>query len=512
LDGPAGKLPAMTSPDSIFDFPAALAANAASAPDHPAVICGASRLNWAAYWQRAQRLAATLAAHGVGPGDSVASIAASCVDYAVLWAAVLRLRATIAPLAPSSTPDQIAAMVADSGAQLVFVDAANRAEFGAVLAGRTLVDLDALDAWLDADAVLPPLAPLDPAAGFNIIYSSGTTGTPKGIVQSCTMRSLHITGARRLGYSASSVTLCSTPLYSNTTLVSFIPTLAWGGTVVLMPKFDTAKWLQHAEMTQTTHAMLVPVQYRRLLADPGFDATDLSSLQMKFCTSAPFAADLKADVLRRMPGGLVEFFGMTEGGVGFMLVAHEHPDKLHTVGLPQPGHEVRIIDEDGHDVPPGTPGEIVGRSPATMNGYRNRPDLTAKAYWIDSDGKEWLRTGDIGRLDEDGFLTLMDRAKDMIISGGFNIYPSDLEAVLLALPGVVEAAVVGIASDAWGETPVAFVVAPDGDADALRTAANAKLGKTQRLAAVVLTDELPRSHIGKVLKRELRDGYTGKVA
>jgi acyl-CoA synthetase (AMP-forming)/AMP-acid ligase II len=256
----------------------------------------------------------------------------------------------------------------------------------------------------------------------------------------------------------------------------------------------------------------VPVQYRRLLADPGFDATDLSSIQMKFCTSAPFAAELKAEVLRRMPGGLIEFFGMTEGGVGFMLVAHEHPDKLHTVGQPQPGHEVRIIDEEGNDVPPGTPGEIVGRSPATMNGYKNRPDLTAKAYWIDAQGKEWLRTGDIGRLDEDGFLTLMDRAKDMIISGGFNIYPSDIEAVLLTLPGVVEAAVVGVASVAWGETPVAFVVAPEADPEALRTAANAKVGKTQRLAAVVLVDELPRSHIGKVLKRELRDSFVGTVA
>jgi len=498
--------------DAIFDFPAALAANAAARPDHPAVICGADQLCWRDYVARAEKLAATLADRGVKPGDSIASIALSCVDYAVLWAAVLRLRATIAPLAPSSTPDQIAAMVADSGAQFVFVDAANRAEFGAVLSDKTLVDLDRLNSFIDPTAQPPRLAPLDPAAGFNIIYSSGTTGTPKGIVQSCTMRSLHITGGRRIGYGPDCVTLCSTPLYSNTTLVSFIPTLAWGGTVVLMPKFDTAKWLHLAETHRATHAMLVPVQYLRLLADPAFDATDLTSLQMKFCTSAPFAAELKAEVLRRMPGGLIEFFGMTEGGVGFMLVAHEHPDKLHTVGLPQPGHEVRIIDEDGHDVPPGTPGEIVGRSPATMNGYRNRPDLTAKAYWIDSDGREWLRTGDIGRLDEDGFLTLMDRAKDMIISGGFNIYPSDLEAVLLALPGVVEAAVVGIASDAWGETPVAFVVAPDGDADTVRAAANAKLGKTQRLAAVVLVDELPRSHIGKVLKRELRDGFTGKVA
>jgi long-chain acyl-CoA synthetase len=494
-----------------FDFPAAIIARGAAAPDRPAVICGEQQLNWGPFATRVEAVAATLAKLGVAPGDAVAAIAYSSVDYAVLWAAVLRLRATMAPLAPSSTPAQIAAMVGDSGARLVFVDAPARADFAAVLASQALVDLDDLDAWIAADAEAPPLARLDPDAAFNIIYSSGTTGTPKGIVQSAAMRSLHITGARGLGYDEDSIALCSTPLYSNTTLVSFIPTLAWGGTVVLMPKFDAGGWLKLAEAHQVTHAMLVPVQYRRLLEDPRFDAHDLSSLRMKFCTSAPFSAALKAEVLARMPGGLVEFFGMTEGGVSFVFPAHLHPDKLHTVGQPSPGHAVRIIDEDGNDVAPGMPGEIVGQSPATMNGYKNRPDLTAEAYWTAPDGSQWLRTGDIGRLDDEGFLTLMDRAKDMIISGGFNIYPSDIEAVLLALPGVVEAAVVGIASDRWGETPVAFVVAPGGNGEAIRGTANAGLGKTQRLAAVELVSELPRSHIGKVLKRELRDGFIGRV-
>jgi acyl-CoA synthetase (AMP-forming)/AMP-acid ligase II len=491
-----------------FDFPAAIRDHAAQQPDHVAVICGDDRIDYAALVARADAVAATLAALGTRPGDSVAAVAASSVDYAVLWVAVLRLRATIAPLAPSSTADQIAAMVADSGARLVFVDAAARHDFGAVLGAYDLVDLDRLDGWIDPAAVVPPLADLDPDSAFNIIYSSGTTGTPKGIVQSAAMRSMHIIGGRVLGYDENSITLLSTPLYSNTTLVSFLPTLAWGGTVVLQPKFNALEWLKLAEQHAATHAMLVPVQYRRLLAEPRFDDFKLSFV-MKFCTSAPFPAELKAEVLRRMPGGLVEFFGMTEGGVSFIFPAHLFPDKLHTVGRPSDGHAVRIIDEDGNDVPPGTPGEIVGQSGATMNGYKNRPDLTEKAFWTAPDGSKWLRTGDIGRLDEDGFLTLMDRAKDMIISGGFNIYPSDIEAVILALTGVVEAAVVGVASDRWGETPIGFVVAPGADADRLRADANGRLGKTQRLADLVLVDELPRSHIGKVLKRELRDSYQG---
>ena len=493
-----------------FDFSAAILDHAAQRPGAVAVICGNQRISYACLAARADAVAATLAKLDAAPGDSVAAIAASSVDYAVLWVAVLRLRATIAPLAPSSTPEQIAAMIGDSGAKLVFVDAAARRDFGAVLGNTTLVDLDNLDSWIDPAATVPPLGPLDPAAAFNIIYSSGTTGTPKGIVQSAAMRSMHIIGGRVLGYDENSITLLSTPLYSNTTLVSFLPTLAWGGTVVLQPKFNAREWLGLAQAHAATHTMLVPVQYRRLLAEPAFDDHRLSFV-MKFCTSAPFPAELKAEVLRRMPGGLVEFFGMTEGGVSFVFPAHLFPDKLHTVGRPSEGHAVRIIDEEGNDVPPGTPGEIVGQSGATMNGYKNRPDLTKKAFWTAPDGSKWLRTGDIGRLDEDGFLTLMDRAKDMIISGGFNIYPSDIEAVILALPGVVEAAVVGVASDRWGETPVAFVVAPGVDAESLRAAANAGLGKTQRLAALVLVDELPRSHIGKALKRELRDGFAGKV-
>lgn len=491
-----------------FDFATAIADHARRDPGHVAVICGPDQCSYADFVARADRVAATLAKLGTAPGDTVAAIAASSVDYAVLWAAVLRLRATIAPLAPSSTPDQIAAMVGDSGARLVFVDAAAQRDFGDALASRALVDIDDLDRWIDPDALLPAMAPLDPDAAFNIIYSSGTTGTPKGIVQSCAMRSMHIIGGRVLGYDENSVTLLSTPLYSNTTLVSFLPTLAWGGTVVLQPKFNALEWLALAEKHAATHTMLVPVQYRRLLAEPRFDEFRLSFV-MKFCTSAPFPAELKAEVLRRMPGGLVEFFGMTEGGVSFVFPAHLFPDKLHTVGRPSEGHAVRIIDEDGNDVPPGTPGEIVGQSGATMKGYKNRPDLTEKAFWTAPDGSKWLRTGDIGRLDEDGFLTLMDRAKDMIISGGFNIYPSDIEAVILAQTGVVEAAVVGVASDRWGETPVAFVVAPGADADELRASANDRLGKTQRLADLVLVDELPRSHIGKVLKRELRDSYHG---
>ena len=182
---------------------------------------------------------------------------------------------------------------------------------------------------------------------------------------------------------------------------------------------------------------------------------------------------------------------------------------------PLNGHEMRLIDADGREVAAGEAGEIVGRSPAMMTGYYRQPDKTAQAEWYDSDGRRFIRTGDVGRFDEDGFLVLMDRKKDMIISGGFNIYPSDLEQVLARHPEVVESAVVGVPSPRWGETPVAFVTLRRGSAltaDALADWTNGQLGKMQRLADVVIVDALPRSPIGKVLKRELRERFSGEVA
>jgi acyl-CoA synthetase (AMP-forming)/AMP-acid ligase II len=218
-------------------------------------------------------------------------------------------------------------------------------------------------------------------------------------------------------------------------------------------------------------------------------------------------------VLRRWPGGLVEYFGMTEGGGTCVLVAHQFPDKLHTVGRPAEGHELHVLDDDGRALPPGEVGEIVGHSPLTMMlGYHGRPAETAAIEWRDPTGKRFIRTGDLGRFDADGFLTIVGRKKDVIISGGFNIYPVDLEAALVAHGAVAEAAVVGVPSTRWGETPVAFVVLAAGrqaTAEALREFANAQLGSTQRIADVAVVPSLPRSPIGKVLKRELRDAYTG---
>ena len=487
-------------------------AHARDRPDHIAVADEQASLTYREFARLMDRVAASLQRDGIVSGEAVAICAASSIAYLATFVGILKAGAAVAPLAPSASRESLRGMLADCGARQVFVDAAARALIGEV-AGAVMIDLDGGNGgapwrtWLATeDASAAPVA-IAPDMAFNIIYSSGTTGTPKGVVQPHSYRWPQL---RWTYFNGKAVTLVSTPLYSNTTLVVALPTLAVGGTVVLMARFNAAAFLQKSEQWRVTHAMLVPVQYVRLLKDPAFDQADLSNYRFKFCTSAPFGAELKAEVLRRWPGGLVEFYGMTEGGGICVLAAHEHPDKLATVGRPMEGHDLRVIDEAGRERPVGEAGEVVGRSAGMMSGYFNLPEKTREAEWVSPEGHRFIRTGDVGRFDADGFLTLMDRTKDMIISGGFNIYPSDLEAELRREPGVAEAAVFGVPSERWGETPVAAVVAEPGhplSAAALRDTVNARLGRTQRLADVRIVDQLPRNAIGKVLKRELRETF-----
>lgn len=486
---------------------------------HPALVQTGRQLTYAELDPLMDRIAAALQRDGVRNGDVAAVCATTSIEYGAVYLGTLRAGAAVAPLAPSSTPESLAMMLKDCGAKVFFLDEGVAKLLEPVADQITVkrVGLDGSSAgqpfadWLAPAGAKPEPVEIQPDQGFNIIYSSGTTGAPKGIIQPHRMRWSQI---RRGHYNAESVTMISTPLYSNTTLVSFLPTVAQGGTAVLMGKFDADEFLKLSEKHRATHAMLVPVQYRRLMTHPDFDKYDLSSYRLKFATSAPFSAELKAEVLRRWPGGLIEFYGMTEGGGSCMLAAHEFPNKLHTVGRPLPGHDIRLIGEDGKEVPQGEIGEVVGRSPAMMVGYHNQPEKTKETEWYSPEGLRYIRTGDVGRFDEDGFLTLMDRKKDMIISGGFNIYPSDLEAELAQHPAVLESAVVGVASERWGETPVAFVALKPGQAVGAKDLldwVNGRLGKTQRLADLKIVEALPRSHIGKVMKRELRDEYQTKA-
>jgi len=491
-------------------------------PQHPAFVLGDQTVDYGNLDQMVDRVAASLQRDGCAGGDTIAICANTSIEYALLYLGCLRAGVSVAPLPPSSRPEALAGMMTDSDARIMFVDQAAANTLQAILPGMAVLRITmdggaegtSFRQWLAAPGAVPTAVDIQPDTPFNIIYSSGTTGVPKGIVQPCSLRWAQVQRAVGLEYGSHAVTLLSTPLYSNTTLVSFFATLALGGTVLLMEKFDARAYLELAERHRVTHTMLVPVQYRRLMALPDFDRFDLSSFRMKFCTSAPCHAALKQDVLTRWPGGLVELYGMTEGGGSCQLFAHLHRSKLHTVGKPSPGSTFKVIDDQERELTVGEKGEIVGRSGSMMTGYHKQPEKTIDAEWYDTAGLRFIRTGDIGSFDADGFLTLLDRKKDMIISGGFNIYPSDLEDVLRGNPVVGDVAVVGVPSERWGETPVAFVVLRAGaevDGPALLAWSNERLGRMQRLAAVELVDDLPRSAIGKVLKRELRERFTGMV-
>ena len=494
-----------------------IAGQFAARPEHLALVESGRSLTYAELGWRVDLVAASLQRDGVRPGRSVALCATSTLEYVVAMLGVLRCGAVVVPLPNSATAQVLAGLLADCDANLLFADGVMAA---ALQLGVTVVTLDdssagvPMSSWLAPAGTLRGAVTLKPDDPFNIIYSSGTTGMPKGIVHPQGLRTAQVARSANLGYGADSVTLLATPLYSNITLTGLYPTLALGGTVVLMPKFDAAEYLRLAQQWRVTQTVLVSVQYQRILAQPEFDGCDLSAFQTKIAVGAPCSAVLKAEILRRWPGGLVDLYGLTEGGGTCTLLAHHHPDKLHTVGKPAAGHEVRIIDDDGRELPPGQAGEIVGHSPIMMTGYHKLPGPTAAAEWRDAAGRRFIRTGDVGRFDDDGFLTLLDRKKDMIISGGFNIYPSDIEAVLAQHADVAEASVVGVASVRWGETPVAFVVLRAGaksDAPALLAWVNERVGKTQRIAAVECVDSLPRGPVGKVLKRELRERYVGRL-
>ncbi len=498
--------------------------NASLYPEKIAVSDPVSEVTWKEFDVIVNKVANALLRDGVKPDEKIAVLASNSVTYAALFFGILRAGACVAPLSTLAASEQLLDMIRDSEARFLFFSS----DYANVLApiedkvnelcqNRVVVfdgedtgkDYRPFSFFLSGVSEMPADVMIHPDLGFNLIYSSGTTGTPKGILQSRRHRMLEsefIIEAFKMNDEARSI--IATPLYSNTTLFLFLSVMLGGGSVYMMKKFDARRYLELSEAFHPTHQVLVPVQYERLLRITDFEAFNLNSYKIKLCTSAPLQASVKQDILQRWPaGGLTEIYGMTEGGVLCTLSCTEHPNKLDTVGQPASDCDLRIISDDDKELPLGMPGEIVGRSSKMMMGYWKRPEATEQASWTDNEGRRFQRSGDIGWLDDEGFLHLLDRKKDVIISGGFNVYAVDLEKALLAHDSVSEAAVVGAPSEEWGETPIAFVVPVDlemFEAEKVRTAVNGKLGKGQRISEIRAVVDLPRNPIGKILKRELK--------
>jgi acyl-CoA synthetase (AMP-forming)/AMP-acid ligase II len=312
--------------------------------------------------------------------------------------------------------------------------------------------------------------------------------------------------ALMLRYRSDCVTLCSLGLFSNITWVAMLCTVLVGGTMVVMQRFDARSALELMAQERISHGTFVPLQLEKLLAVPDLATHDLASLDTLMCCGSPLPLAVKREFPRRFDCHLIELYGLTEG-LCTILSPEDFAAKTESVGKPFLGSDLRIIDDQDREVANGKTGEIVGLSPLLMSGYFRNEAASSDATWTDARGQRWLRTGDLGRLDADGFLYIVDRKKDMILSGGQNVYPADIEAVMRLHPEVLDVAVIGVRSVQWGETPVAVVVPVENAelvAERLIDWTNARVGKQQRIRAVISRTSLPRNANGKVLKRELR--------
>ena len=286
-------------------------------------------------------------------------------------------------------------------------------------------------------------------------------------------------------------------------------TLLAGGTLVLHRRFDAEQFVLTTGQEGITHTAMVPIQFQRVVERLRHGCYDISSMQSMMSCGSPLHENLKKEIFELFPCGITELYGLTEGIIT-TLEPEDARGRWGSVGRPLIGTDIGIINADDEVLGANSVGEVVSRGRITMPEYWRRPDATREAMFIDSSGKKWLRSGDIGYVDEDGFLYIVDCKKDMILSGGQNIYPQDIEAVLVNHPQVDDVAVIGLPSSRWGETPVALVV-PVADsapsANGILEWANALLGRQQRLADVIFVESLPRNPNGKILKRELRDQY-----
>ncbi len=507
--------------DTQVYLPEVWASHARFRADKPALICGQHTLTWRELNQGMNRVANSLLASGASPGEKVAVLMGNSADALVILFGIVKAGACVVPISTLLTAEQVATLLLDSGARYLFCGDTSR-ELGAAAvaqagdAVQTLVTVGwsqpgaiSYDEWLDCDADAEPPVRYQLSDDFNIIYSSGTTGLPKGIVQTHRARQhWSYSNALELRMDHRSVCLATTSLYSNGTWFMLLPPMFVGATMVVMEQFTPEHWLQCVEKHRVTHTFMVPAQYIATLESPALEQHDLGSLAYFLSAGSPLRQDTREQVLDRIGPGLFELYGFSEGFA--TILRPEQMDRAGSVGTPVVGFDLRIINDEGREVAAGEPGEIVGYGGGLMRGYHKNEAATSESIWLDERGRTFLKSGDIGKLDEEGFLYILDRKKDMILSGGFNVFPKDIEAIVGRHPEVSDVTVIGVPHPRWGEAPLALIIPAPGcspDVEEVMAWSNEKLAKIQRLHGVELREEFPRNALGKVIKRELRAAY-----
>ena len=475
--------------------------------------------------ERAVRCARAWQELGFRKGDRVAVLAHNRVEMVAAFFAAPKAGIVLVPLGTRLTARELAQVVADADVSALLYDG-ELAE--TVRALRELVDVPR---WIALDEPLAPgdlryrdlTAAADPAALervrctsedlYCLLYTSGTTGRPKGVM--IPHRQVAWNGLNTVaswGLREDDVSPIFTPLYHAGGLTAFlVPVFTVGGTIVLHRRFDPAEIWRTIEAEGCTVVLGVPTIWKMLMEAPELATVDLSRVRAFFSGGAPLPHYL-AEAYQARGVVFKQGFGMTEVGVNcFAMTAEDSVARLGSIGKPMMFTEVRLVDEEGEDVPTGTVGEMLFRGPHVCRGYWKLPQETAAA--LDADG--WFHSGDLARRDEDGFFYVAGRRKDMIISGGVNVYPAEIEAALLLHPGVADAAVVGVPDERWGEASVAFVLPlPEADPtpDELAAHLAERLARFKVPKHIRLVDELPRTPYGKVVKGELRERFLADSA
>ncbi len=464
------------------------------------------------------QLANALMALGLRKGDRFATVLPNSVELmAAYWAAAVS-GLVIVPCSVLLQSGGLRTLLGNAGARAVLAspdqtdnlgqiqnDLPELVPDGLIVTGKTKFPGFARYTDLTgAASTRTPETLIAPDDIYNIMYTSGTTGLPKGIIHTHYIRSMYCTlFANAWRMTPESVCLHAGAIVFNGAMLDLMPWMFLGCRYIMHRRFDADAVIRDIERYQVTHMVMVPAQIIAILNSPTFTPRKLASLEMIHNVGAPLHLHYKQIINEQLPDRFYELYGVTEG---FMTILDrtESVRKAGSVGKPAFFTEIILLNESGDPVPTGAVGEICGTSPMVMSGYHNRPDLTAKAFH-----GRWLRSGDLGYLDEEGYLFLVDRAKDMIISGGVNVYPRDIEEIVIRHPAVKEVAVFGVSDARWGEVPVAAVTGTtELNEKVLVDWVNERVdARFQKIADVWILNEFPRNVAGKILKRVLRETY-----
>ena len=476
---------------------------AASAPDAPCIVDAESSLSNREFHSRVLIAAHVLENLGLGPGDVIAAMLPNQVEFAVAMFAAWRLGIAVTPINPSLTSKEATHQVIDSRARLVINEAGE-----VVVPGILALPVSVLKEGMHHNG-----APFDDLTALALlIYTSGTTGLPKGVMlDHANIEAMAEMGRQSIKITADDHCLLVLPLFHvNGIVVSTLVPLLAGGRVTIRKRFDINTFFDDIEQLRPTYFSAVPTIYALLNALPAQVKPDTSSLRFGICGAAPASAELLKSFEARYGFPLIEGYGLSEGTCASTINPFDGVRKAGTVGLPFVGQRIAISDRSGRHLPRGETGEVLVQGPNVMRGYLGRPEDTAKSI---VDG--WLHTGDIGRIDEDGYLSIVGRLKEMIIRGGENIYPKEIEDVLSEFPGVLETAVIGAPHETFGEIVIAYVAfrsGTEGSPSALEAHCSARLTRYKRPVAINVIATLPKNAMGKVDKPKLREMWAKSAA